>query len=131
MSNKHCKLHSKHHSCRLFVHQPFKVNMPNMITYLNWTPIFEWYVFGCGFKNIYQKSGMFKWDRTMCSNYYNYSRLNHQHDWKELYDHSMITRIFTSIMINTFIRALKIMRMWLCPWFGFANHLILKVCFIS
>lgn len=54
MSNKHLKLHSKHQSCRLFLHQPFKVNVPNMNTYLNWKPIFEWYVLGCGFKNKYQ-----------------------------------------------------------------------------
>ena len=29
--------------------------MPNLVTALNWTPIFEWYVIRCGFKNGYQK----------------------------------------------------------------------------
>ena len=32
-----------------------KVDEPNLITYLNWTPIFEWCVVRCGSKNGYQK----------------------------------------------------------------------------
>ena len=31
----------------------FRVDMPNSTTYLNQTPIFEWYVVRCGSKNIY------------------------------------------------------------------------------
>ena len=37
--------------------------MPNSITYLNWTPIIEWYVVWCGSKNKYQKAIFNKrWD---------------------------------------------------------------------
>jgi hypothetical protein len=30
-------------------------HVPNLITYLNWTPILEWHVVWCGSKNRYQK----------------------------------------------------------------------------
>ena len=29
--------------------------MPNLVTYLNWTPILEWFVVRCASKNWYQK----------------------------------------------------------------------------
>ena len=32
-----------------------KVDMCNLVTYLYWTPIFEWYVVWCGSKSKYQK----------------------------------------------------------------------------
>ena len=32
-----------------------KVDVPNLVTYLNQTPIFEWYVVWCGSENEYQK----------------------------------------------------------------------------
>jgi hypothetical protein len=32
-----------------------KIDMLNLVTYLTQTPIFEWYVVRCGFKNIYHK----------------------------------------------------------------------------
>ena len=32
-----------------------KVDMPNSVTHLIWTPIFEWYVARCGSKNGYKK----------------------------------------------------------------------------
>ena len=32
-----------------------KVDVPNLVTYPNWIPIFEWYVVWCGFKNGHQK----------------------------------------------------------------------------
>ena len=32
-----------------------KVSMPNSVTYLNGTPIFEWWVVRCEYKNNYQK----------------------------------------------------------------------------
>ena len=31
-----------------------KIDVPNSVTYFNWTPIFEWYVVGRGSKNKYQ-----------------------------------------------------------------------------
>ena len=32
-----------------------RVDMPNLVAYLNWTPILEWYVVKPGFVNKYQK----------------------------------------------------------------------------
>ena len=32
-----------------------KVDVPNSVTYLNWTPILEWYVVRCGSKSRNQK----------------------------------------------------------------------------
>jgi hypothetical protein len=34
--------------------------MPSSITYLKWTPIFEWYLDMCGSKNTYQKDTRLK-----------------------------------------------------------------------
>ena len=33
----------------------FKVDIPNSITYFDWTPLFEWYVVRCSSKNGDQK----------------------------------------------------------------------------
>ena len=33
----------------------YKVSMPYWPAYLNWTPMFEWYVVGCGSKNGHHK----------------------------------------------------------------------------
>ena len=33
----------------------YKVDNPYLVNSLNWTPTFEWYVVGYGFKNGYQK----------------------------------------------------------------------------
>ena len=35
-----------------------KVDIPDSNTTIIWTPIFEWYVVRCGFKNRYQKGIM-------------------------------------------------------------------------
>lgn len=32
-----------------------KAYVPRLIAYLDWTHVLEWYVIGCGSKNIYQK----------------------------------------------------------------------------
>ena len=55
-----------------------------------WTPIYEWYVVRSGSKNGHQTD--------MCSKYAKHSRSNSQHDWGELYDHLMSTKILTLIM---------------------------------
>ena len=52
-----------------------EVDVPNSVTSLYWTPIFEWYVVRCASKNGYQKN-MFRRDWTMCSKYENQYRLN-------------------------------------------------------
>ena len=36
----------------------YNVNMPNLVTYLNQTPLFEWCVVRCGSKNNHQKTIM-------------------------------------------------------------------------
>ena len=46
----------------------------------------------------------------MCSKYDNRSRLNSQHNWRDLYDHLTSTRIFTLRINKIFIWAPKIMR---------------------
>ena len=38
----------------------FKVDMPNLVPSLNRTPIFEWCVVKCGYKNEYQKDSCLK-----------------------------------------------------------------------
>ena len=54
------------------------------------TPTLE-YVVRCGFKNGHQEEiGQRDW--TTCSKYANYSGLNGQLDWEDLYDHSMSKR---------------------------------------
>ena len=47
-----------------------------------------------------KKTCAFKRDWTVCPNYDNHSRLNSQHDWEDLYDHSMNTRITNKIIIE-------------------------------
>ena len=65
--------------------------------------MFEWYVVRSGSKNGYQKRHFLKGDWIKCSKYDNHSRLSSEHNWEDLYDHSMHMRIFTSIMIKIFI----------------------------
>ena len=61
-----------------------------------------WFIVWCGFKNRYHK------DWTTCSKCRNHSRFSGQHNWGDLYDHLMSTRILISIMNMTFIWAHKI-----------------------
>jgi hypothetical protein len=56
-----------------------KVDVPNMVTSFNRTPIFEEYVVRCDSKNGYQKVIMRR-DCIMCSNYDKHSRFNNQHN---------------------------------------------------
>ena len=86
-----------------------KISMPNLGTYSNWTPIFEWYVVGVGAKNGYRKDKCLK-EIGLCTQ--NYSRFNNQHEWKNLYDHLMNIRIFTLIMNKIFIWAPRSMNKW-------------------
>ena len=99
----------------------------NLVPYFDWTPIFEWCVVRCGPKNGHWKTCSRDW--TSCSKFVNHSRLNMQHNWGDLSDHSMRKRIFTLIMIKIFIWALKCMKKSLQAWFGFANHLALILWF--
>jgi hypothetical protein len=78
-------------------------------------------VIRCGCKNRQQKRHVLKIDQTPCSYYANHSRLNTQHDWGDLYDHLMSSRILTlSLQTKIFIWAPKIMRqtapgtIWIC-----------------
>ena len=42
------------------LHPTFKANVPNLVTCLNKTPLFEWYMVRCGSKNGYQKDTCLK-----------------------------------------------------------------------
>ena len=90
-----------------------------MVTYLIQTPIIKWYVVWCDSKNGYQKYSVLK-NIGVCSKYGNYSRLNSQHNWGDLYDHFMNMSVFTSMLNKIFIWTLRIMRkvattlIWIC-----------------
>ena len=51
------------------------------------TPIFEWYVVRFGSKNEHQKDMCLK--GLTCLNYVNHFRRDNQHDFGDLYEHSM------------------------------------------
>ena len=48
-------LHNEHGGAYLLRPTYAKVDMPNMITYLNWTFVYESYLVRCDSKNKYQK----------------------------------------------------------------------------
>ena len=74
-----------------------KVTGPNLVTLLKWAPIFEWCL-----ERVDTKKRLCVEKRL---------EINSQHhNWGDLYDHQMMKRVFTLIMNNIFIRALKIMR---------------------
>ena len=56
----------------------------------------------------------------MCSKYAKHSRLNSEHDWRDIYDHLMSLRMFTLTLNKIFIWAPNIMRqmamgmIWIC-----------------
>ena len=79
------------------------VDVLNLITYRNRTPIFEWYVVRCGSKNNYQKKHVYERNWTARSTYDNHSRFNSQHNLGGTYEHLMSMGIFTFIMNKNFI----------------------------
>jgi len=91
-----------------------KVDVPNSVTCLIRTSIFECYVVWYGFKSGYRK------DWTVAQENDNHLRLDSQHNWADLYDHLMSTEVFTLIAYRTFIRAPKTMGkmtpalIWIC-----------------
>ena len=81
-----------------------EADVPNLVTYVNWTLVFECYVLRCGSKNRYEKGTVcLKWIGTTCSQYDRHSRLNSQRNWGNLYDDLMSMRIFTLITNKMFI----------------------------
>ena len=70
--------------------------MPNLITYLTCTPIFEWYVVWCGYKNEYKKDMCLKEIGLHAQNMI--TKFNNQYDWGDLYDHLLSTKIFILII---------------------------------
>ena len=103
-----------------------KEDVPNLVSYLNRIFIFEWYVVRCGSKNGHQND-VSKRHCTMCSRNDNHSRLNRQHNWRDVYGHLMSTRIFTLIIKKIFKWAPKVMRkvatalIWIC-WPSHTNR---------
>ena len=96
--------------------------MPNSVTYLKWTTIFEWCVVRCRSKNRHKKTRVRKRLDYV---------LNNQHNWGDLYDCSLRKRIFTLIMNDMHMSSEKYEKNWLWVRCRFANHLALIVCFIS
>ena len=74
--------------------------MPNLVVHLNQTSIFKWCVVSYGSKNKHPKKQVFRRDWTTCSKH---SRLNSQHNWRDLYDCLMSTQIFTLKLNAIFI----------------------------
>ena len=77
--------------------------MPNLNTKIIWTLIFQQYVSTCRSKNWHQKEICLEDVRLRAQNMSNCSRFDSQHNWGELYDHSMSARIFTLIKNKIFI----------------------------
>ena len=63
--------------------------------------------------------------------YDHHSKFNSQHNWGDLYDHLMSTRIFTWYWITCSHELRKLWGKWLWHVFKFANHLVLIACSIS
>ena len=106
-----------------------KVDVPDTVTYLNKTPIFEWYV-GVAPRTNFEKTCL-KESELHAQNMIIIlgSIVNIMGD---LYDHLMSMRIFTLMMNKIFIGAPKVMRKkWLQPRLEFANHLALIACCIA
>jgi hypothetical protein len=74
-----------------------------LVTFLSRTGTFEWYMVWCGSKNRYQNNIMCLKDIELrAQNRKNQLRFNGQHNWGDLYDHLMSTRVFTLIMHNMY-----------------------------
>ena len=97
-----------------------KVGMHHLVTYLDQTPIYEWFVVRGSSKNKYIQDLCSKEMELCAQNFNHHSRPNNVHIWKNLYDYLMNMRIFTLMMNKIFIEAPKIMRkvatalMWIC-----------------
>jgi len=98
--------------------------MPKLNTTKIWTPIFEW-SWSCESKNWHQpkRHHVFLWDWTTWSIYANHSRLNSQHDWRNLCGHLMSTRIFSVIGYSYKLQELWGKFLWVR--FEFTNPLAL------
>jgi hypothetical protein len=101
-----------------------KMDMPKSNLTIMWTSIFEQDVVKCRSHNT-PKRFVFQWDYIEIK-FANHSRLYSQHDWGDIYDHSMSMAIFTSTMNKIIICAPKLWCKWLRAWFGYANHSILR-----
>ena len=86
-----------------------KLSRPVMVTFPNWTAMFEWCVVSCGCKNALKKDLCWR-EIGLCAENVNHSRLNSQDNWGDLYDYLMSTRIFTLTMSKIFIWAPKVIR---------------------
>jgi hypothetical protein len=80
--------------------------MPNSITYLNRTPIVSGMWLGVAPRTDTKcvcLGIVFKREWPTCSKYDNHSKFNSQHNWEDLHDHLMSTRIFTLIINKIFM----------------------------
>ena len=84
----------------------YKVDVPNLDTYLNWTPIFEWRMVWCGSKNGYQEDMYVEEFRPHAQNMITILDSTVHiigGGGEDLYHHLMSTGIFTLIMNMIFL----------------------------
>jgi hypothetical protein len=83
-----------------------KVDVPDSFTYLNQTPIFDWYVIRCGSKNKYQKDMCLKESELHAQNMITILGSIVINIMGDVYDHLMSMRIVT-LMTNKIIMSSK------------------------
>ena len=79
----------------------YTVDVPNLVTYLNQTPIFEWYVVRCISINRYENDMCVK-DSGLCAQNLRTFLGSIVNRIMDMYDHLMSTKIFTLLMIKIF-----------------------------
>ena len=104
------------------------VDTPNSVTYLNQTPLFEWYMVRCDFKNnnitymCLKEIGLYAIPNSTIN------VIGGRGGGLYIYNHSKSTRFFALRMNDIFTRAPKIMTkaarasMWICKAFRTKNR---------
>ena len=108
---------------------PWENKVPNLLSYrLDKWPILEWWIVGCGSKNVYQNMHVLKRDWSMWSRFIHHSRHNSQHNWRNIkYDH-IITLRFALWQWRGYSSTPKIMRKVVECMLWTSNHLASIKC---
>lgn len=86
----------------------------------------------CSFQNEHENYTRFKEFELHTLEFDSHPKHNRQHDWGDLYDHLIYSKIFTSIMDMIHIQAPKTMKESGDTFdLDSAKHLILIACFMS
>ena len=106
--HKACGKKFRLESCRVNLYTWLQMgHAPHLVTYLDWTPLFECYMLWCGSKNKYQKGILCFKKIGVCAQ----NMKTVISSIVNIYDHLVSTKIFTLIMNQIFIRrASNIMR---------------------